>query len=196
MTDRQFVEKGSYTHPQADGYIALKQYIFMRKDNKRCLLFRFANEFSQTVHGFEIVVTQLSADGRVIGRSRVPYHNISVGTGNTYSPDSGVVVHDNCTDFRVTLVYFVSGCYKYVVKHGHAVAHYDPRGYDIPKTNAARSSQIASKSVYRSGGVFTLIAVLSTIAVVVACVAFTLSQAADSRSMGSSDISVCDTSIL
>lgn len=170
MSGREFIEKGSYTHPQADGYVALKQYIFTRREGKRCLLLRFANEYSRTVHGFEVVVTQLSSDGRVIGRSRVPYQNISVSPGNTYAPDSGIVVADNCSDFRISLVYFVSGDYKYVIRHGRAVAHYDPRGYEIPKTNAPRSTQIAVKSVHASGGIFTLIALLSTVVIIGLCI--------------------------
>ena len=198
MTDREYVEKGSYTHPQADGYIALKQYIFIRRDGKRCLLLRFANEFSRTVHGFEVIVTQLSSDGRVIGRSRVPYQNISVASGNTYSPDSGVVVRENCADFRISLVYFVSGDYKYVIKRGHAVAHYDPRGYEVPKTNPARSTQIAVKSVHRNGGIFTLIAVVSTVIIVGLCLVAALSGSGGKKTTAynGGDVSVCDTAIL
>lgn len=169
MKEREFVEKGSYNHPQADGAVALKQYMFVRRDGKRCLLFRFANESAHAVSGFEILLTQISSDGRVISRSRVPYPAVTVSSGGTYAPDSGVVVSDKCSDFRVSLVYYVSGDYKYVMKRGRAVPHYDPRGYVPPKTRAATPAQIAVRPMLTAmDRAFSLIALLA-VAVLVGC---------------------------
>lgn len=167
MIEREYIEKGGYNHPQPDGYVSLKQYIFVRKDGKRCLLFRFANEFSQTVTGFEIVVTQLSGDGRTLGHSRICYDDLSIRSGDIFAPSSGVVVHENCADFRIRLVYFVSGVYKYSVKRGKAVAHYDPRGYVAPKTRPAKSTQISVSSVFSAtDGVFTAVSVFAILIII------------------------------
>ena len=167
MIDKDYIEKGSYTHPVPDGCIALKQYIFTKQKGKRCLLLRFVNESAHTVSAFEFVVTELSSDGKVLGRSRITHSGVSITSGNTYAPPSGIVVHNNCTDFRIRLVSFVSGVYKYVMKHGRAVAHYDPRGYRISKSkpgvyNYAEVTPINS----RGKRVFTLIAAAAIILIV------------------------------
>ena len=168
MNDKKYLEKGSYNHHQPDGCVALKQYIIIRKDGNRCLLFRFANEFAHSVTGFEIMLTQISSDGKVLDRSRIPYHGINIVSGHIFAPDLGVVIHENCSDFRITLLSFVSGPYKYVIKHGKPVAHYDPRGYVPPKTRQAKSTQIAVRQMINStDNIFTISAVIGAAAIVI-----------------------------
>lgn len=166
MADKEFIEKGSYTHPVPDGCIALKQYIFTKAQGKRCLLLRFVNESVHTVNAFEFVITELSSDGQVIGRSRISHSALSIPCGGTFSPPSGIVVHNNCASFRIRLVYFVSGAYKHVLKHGRAVAHYDPRGYKASRPKPSIYNYVEVTPIYTKGKrVFTLIAAVAVLLV-------------------------------
>ena len=168
MIDNEFVEKGNYTHTSIDGYIALKQYIFTKKDGKRCLLFRFVNDSVHTVNAFEFVLTQLSGDGRVLGRSRIKYTSLSIPGGGVYVPERGIAVHNSCTDFRIRLVSFVQGVYKYTVKGGRAVAHYDPRGYRAPRKRKNAYSDVEVRSILGLGRkFFALLAVIALIFIAV-----------------------------
>lgn len=164
MTDKDFIEKGSYTHPTPDGCIALKQYIITKEKGKRCLLLRFVNESAHTISAFEYVITELSSSGKVLGHSRITHTGIAVVSEGTYTPSSGIVVHNNCTDFRIRLVSYVSGAYKYVLKHGRAVAHYDPRGYLSDRGKPSKYNYVeVTPASYRAKRVFTLIAVIAVI---------------------------------
>ena len=93
------------------------------------------------------MLTQYSVDGEVLDCTRIPYQDIHLPKGHTFTPSSGVVVHENCADFRIGLVSFICGPFKYVIKHGKAIAHYDPRGYVSPKTYPAGSSSLLIKPV-------------------------------------------------
>ena len=171
MVDYDVIEKGGYNHPQVSGCISLKQYIFLKKNGKRLLMLRFANEFEHKINGFEIILTQLSGDGRVIKRTRIPYYRANVSSGDTFAPDEGIVVLNNCSDFRVKLVYFYSGPYKYVIKRGHAVAHYDPRGYIPEKTKPAKPTQIiVTPKMHILDGSLSFIAVISALLMFGVCI--------------------------
>ena len=147
MTDKDFIEKGSYTHPTPDGCIALKQYIITKEKGKRCLLLRFVNESAHTISAFEYVITELSSSGKVLGHSRITHTGIAVVSEGTYTPSSGIVVHNNCTDFRIRLVSYVSGAYKYVLNLNRLALWID--------LNAPLSKALAQTGYRRTQRIFT-----------------------------------------
>ena len=171
MVEHDIIEKGGYNHPQVSGFVSLKQYIFIKKNGKRLLMLRFANEFHHKINGFEIILTQLSGDGRVLKRTRIPYHKADVASGNAFAPDEGIVVMDNCIDFRVSLVSFYSGAYKYLMKHGRAVAHYDPRGYAPEKLKPSKPTQISVTPKMRVlDGTMSLIGIIAVVLMIGVCI--------------------------
>ena len=167
-----YLVKGEYTRFQPRGFLAVKQYMFIEQNEKRCLLLRFENEMSLTITEAEISVTQLDAQGNEIGENiDIRYDGISIEAGRTFSTERGIVVDDSCADCRVQVRYVICGNMKYDVKNGQVTGHYDKRGYeadDILKTSAKkRSSKI--KCRYKGGGKFyKLVAIVSLLLVIFA----------------------------
>lgn len=133
MKNNSYLEKGFYSHPQIRGYMFLKQFMLIRKASKRCLLFRFENESALEFKAMELTLVQLDAEGNVIEKSKVKYKGLHVRPGALFCPESGVVVSEDCVDFKIKVTSLISGRYKYTPKNGDMVAHYDTRGYSDRK---------------------------------------------------------------
>ena len=160
-------EKGNYNHPQPQGLLAVKQYIFATQMGKRTLLLRFANESPLELNGFEFVITELDRRGAVIDRHRLTHSDLSIAAGGTYCPPSGIIVSNECTDFRVKVLSIRSGMYRYTSRRGQLVAHYDKLDRAL-KPKKARHGYTEVRSASSGGGrVFTLITV---VAILIICV--------------------------
>ena len=123
-------EKGMYNHRQPFGGMSVKQYIITRNENgKRCLLLRFYNESQLMVSDMEFLVTELNSSGEEIGSSVVRSRDIRVAPGSTFAHKKGIAIKEGCTDFKVTVISIMSHGYKYVMRHGQLVAHFDKRGF-------------------------------------------------------------------
>lgn len=161
------VEKGSYNHPQPQGMLTLKQYIFSTNAGKRTLLLRFANESPLELDGFEFVIVELNRRGDVITRHRLFHSDLRIAAGGTYCPTSGVVVSDECADFRIKVISIRSGIYRYTSRRGQLVAHYDRQRRGTTPKNPRHGYTEVRSARSKDGRVFTLIAV---IAVLIICV--------------------------
>ena len=167
--NNSYTQKGSYRHPQFEGGITLKQYIFTKSDNKKCILFRFRNESSLPIKSFEFVLTELSADGKVICKRKILQNNLKFAPGDTYTPNCGFEVSEGCVDFRIKLISYVSGAYKYLVIGRRAISHYDPRGYNVSPSafNANYNVTVISK-LTEDSKIFKLVAVIAIILIITA----------------------------
>jgi hypothetical protein len=125
MSSKNIISKGVYRFSQPDGFIHIKNYIFMNVDGNICIAARFENNTDIAFDSFCFSVIQLNADGREIGRTRVEYKDISFAPGSTYSPSEAVIVDRKCVDFKVQFYYATSGCYRYVVRRRRVSVYYD-----------------------------------------------------------------------
>ena len=167
MENKNYFKKGFYNRKQPDGYPMLKQYILLEKNGKRCLLLRFANETELSIDQMKFELTQLDDKGKVIKKSKVEYKNMRFYPERTYSSPSGIVVVDECVDFYIDVLYVVSGRYKYVARHGKAVATYDLRGYS--GSDVQKSGRTKIKTAEMKPSSFRLIAAISLILVILSC---------------------------
>ena len=103
-----YTENGNYNHPQFEGGITLKQYIFAKQNHKSCLLFRFINESPYSITSFEFLLTELGTDGKVISRRKIVQSKLNIIPGEMFSPQESFVVSDGCADFRIKLLSYVS----------------------------------------------------------------------------------------
>ncbi len=154
--EKNYIDKGIYSHPQLGGYLTLKQFILIEQDKKRCLLLRFANESDLEINAARFILKQLNSDGEEIGRVDISYKDISIASGAMYSSEQGIVVKKECVDFTVQMVSVVSGDYRYVFENGTVTAHYDRRGYGerVRKDRKRGSAEISVRSKYKGGGRF------------------------------------------
>ena len=120
-----YISKGVYLHPQTSGFVTVKQYIFCRKRGKKCLLIKFSNGCDFTVSAMNFTVLQLDAAGEIIGKTPISYSSLSAASGSDFSVNSGVIVEEKCSDFKVVFDEVYSGYFKYVLKNGIPVAYYE-----------------------------------------------------------------------
>jgi len=167
--NKGYFKKGFYNRKQIEGFPTLKQFILLEKGGKRCLVLRFANETEIRVDHMKFVLTQLNAQGKVIKKSKVEYRHMRLYPEQTYAAQSGIVVMDECVDFRINILYVISDKYKYVAGHGKAVATYDIRGYDGSPAMGRRNGGTKIQTVRISPAVYKLIAAFSLVLVVLSC---------------------------
>lgn len=146
--------KGVYGYPQPEDFLALKQYIFIEQDEKRCLLLNFENEMELPITETAFTVRQLDASGNEIGSVDIVYSNISIEAGASYSADKGIVVDENCVGCIVKVKYVICGKFKYVSKSGEIVGRYDRRGYQKKRKKAMSLGGVSVKRKRLSGGFF------------------------------------------
>ena len=119
------IEKGVYAHNQVEGYISVREFIILEQEGKRCLLVRYANNSELEVNRFDLVLTQMDVNGNEIKRDKFRYNDLALASGELYSPEMGIVIEDNCADFTIKILSFVSGQYTYAYRRGQITAHYD-----------------------------------------------------------------------
>lgn len=166
MSANNILEKGIYNHPQPSGCMTVKQYIIIEKNKKRCLLLRFCNESGLNITDMGFTVTQLDSAGEVIETSTVKSAAIRVNAGLTFSLKKAVVLNRRCTDFIVTVTWVISKGYKYEVRNGQMVPHFDTRGFDTSEAKPARSYSSAKARGNPGGAIVALVSTLLVLAFV------------------------------
>lgn len=166
VKNRAIIEKGAYTHHQTGAFIQVKNYIVMRKADKKSLLLQLTSSFEKAVDGVKITLTQLDSAGNVISNESFVYDGFTINPGENYALDSGLVLDSACSDFRVHVVYAVSGEYRYFFRNGQSVQTYDPRGYAKKNYSYVNVSTLSSKLKFeKSGRIHSRIAWLASLAV-------------------------------
>ena len=166
--NRDIIEKGAYVHYQIGSFIEVKNFIIANKSDKKCLLLLLANNSETTVSSVKFTLTQLDALGKVISKDDFIFSDIKITPAGEYALESGIVLSEKCVDFRVKMIYALSGEYKYVFKNGQALQSYDPRGYKKKKAYAKDAGYVqVGRSRVKDGRFHGLIAFLAVAAVVV-----------------------------
>ena len=148
---RVVIDKGFYNHSQSSGQIQLKQYIVVRENDKKCLLLRFFNESDLIIQSMDIVLTQIRAHGKESKLTKLKLNRINVHPGEIYTTESGIVISDDCVDFRIEIKSVSSRDYTYRESRGRLIPKYDPHAKDVGmikrrgKLSAKRKRISASK---------------------------------------------------
>lgn len=167
---KQHIAKGFYQYSQHNSFISVKNYIFSRVNNKKCLLIRFSNDMEYTVNSMEFTVVQFNGAGNVIGKKKIVYDGINFAAGDTYVAQNGIVVADECRDFKIYFTRVRSGKYKYVVKNGEILVLYDndpPKEKKKTKAKKSSYSNVTVRKIEKSRQKWSLAAAVIAIAVIV-----------------------------
>ena len=140
------LSKGLYSHFQIRGYLAVKQYMIIEQDGKRCLLLRFENEMKRKICAIEFTLKQMDSHKNLIKNVTLNYKDLNITPSGLYSPKAGIVLEDNCEDFIIQMRYLISDNIKYVFKNDLVTEHYDVSGYNKTKPSSKRECKIWAKS--------------------------------------------------
>ena len=182
--NKGYFKKGFYNYAQVAGFPTVKQFIVTENKGKRCLLLRFANETNLTISNICFTLTQYDASGKVIEKSKVKYDKIEFRPETNYSHSKGIVISNECTDFKVDVNYVICGRYKYVNSNNHTVATYDIRGYDTVPFKGAGRSAVEIKKVKIGGSRALAFAATLSLILVLACCVFVVTHKKSSSGSG------------
>ncbi len=122
--NQQYLSKGFYQYAQIGNPVSVKDYIFIRKDNKKCLLMRFTNNLEYLVNAMEFTVVQMDSAGNILENTKIQYRDILFVPGGTYAQPAGIVVKESCSDFKVIFSKIESGRYAYTASGGYPIVRY------------------------------------------------------------------------
>lgn len=142
--ENQIISKGSYVYSQIDDFIAVKDYIFTRIQGKKCLFLRFTNFADYTVNSMSFTLIQLNSSGEDLGHIEIKCSNLDIKPSQKYTHDSGIVVDEYCSDFKVVFSSVRSDNYIYTVCDGRVSVR-----VDLPMSNSL--SGTPSKKPIRKG---------------------------------------------
>lgn len=119
--------KGIYKYPQADGFVSVKQFMFVYREGVKHLILRCSNDTETVLRSVSFVLTELDRDGAVIRDRRLSYDDINAEAGAMFSSSKGIPLSDECVDFRIRFVRAKSDKYIYKVTGKRAYAYYFPK---------------------------------------------------------------------
>ena len=164
----EVLAKGLYSFSGVRDFVAVKEYMFIAKDEKRLLTVRFCNETDFTVNEICVDLYQLDGKGNTLKRNRITDKGRRVASGNTFALKELPELEDKCVDIKVRIVYVISGDYRYNISKGRVTARYIP-----PKT------RLETRDIYRRHGADTpqrLLFSLIVVAVIVGMIGATMIQ--------------------
>lgn len=167
MMERQIISKGEYRHYQIDNFISVKQYIFLRVNEKKCLVMRFTNSLGCKVNAFKFVLYQIDIKGNVICKKKIRVNNISLHDGRNYTSNKGIILDEKCVDFKVVMLCAYSDRYRYKLKNDKIAVYYVPHkkwSYE-DSDNYKDTVKVKSKTKFRTGAV-RLLAFLMILALI------------------------------
>lgn len=122
----QYISKGCYSHSQIEGFISVKNYIIMSRQEQNYLLLRFENMADFTAEAMEFTLVELDSAGTVLNTSAHSFRELSFAPGTTYTPREGIPIHKFCTDFKLQFSAVYSDRYTYRVKENAVTVFYTP----------------------------------------------------------------------
>jgi hypothetical protein len=166
-SNQQILSKGFYQYAQIGNPVSVKDYIFIRNDQKKCLLLRFLNNLEYIVTAMDFNVIQMDSTGNVLGNTQILYKDLFFLSGSTYTEPAGIVVDEACSDFKVVFSKVTAGKYEYTLRGGCPIVQYvkGAEALEIEGEKGANISKTSAKT--RRFGKPHLAAVAAVIAVLV-----------------------------
>ena len=122
--EHKHISKGIYQHSQIGNFISVKNYIFIRKNEKKQLMLRFSNDFDYIVDSMTYFVVQMDNFGKVLARTKITNKDLRFCPGSMYVTDQPICVDEYCSDFKIVFAEVVSGSYRYEVHSDMIAVHY------------------------------------------------------------------------
>ncbi|MBR3687325.1 MAG: hypothetical protein IKL66_07590 [Clostridia bacterium] len=119
--------KGIYKHPQPEGFVTVKQFMFVYRDGVKHLLLRCSNDTETVLRSVRFVLTELDRDGAVLNVRHLSYKDINAEAGETFTSSMGIPLSDGCVDFKISFVRAVSDKHTYKLKGKKAYVYYAPQ---------------------------------------------------------------------
>jgi hypothetical protein len=154
MTNDQCLAKGFYQHTQIKDFISVQQYMIVRARGKKCLLLRLLNDADFEAAYIRFTLRQFNAAGDQIAQTPVRINNLRLKPGATLTTDGGIVLREECADFKIVWDEVGSGRYRYYARDGHVVVRYVPEDVFIAPVQAS-----PAKKEKRRGGKSSVTAV-------------------------------------
>ena len=145
---KRCIAKGNYRRSQIGHFMTVKNYIFLRDADRKCLLLRFVNDMDVNVDGMIYTVFQYDEDGKLITKSRVRYGGILVRPHETYAHYEALAVDDACVDFEVVFSEVSSGKYVYRVIDRIVSVYYN-NAPAVPLPDSAEEETVRRHTVRR-----------------------------------------------
>ena len=121
----QIISKGLYRGRVDISFpIKVKEYVFTRQDEKKCLLLRFFNDSQLNITALHFWLVQKNSHGEQIGKEKISLEGIYCAQGEIFVPVSGFFVDDKCADFDIEMISAFSGEYEYKTKNGEIFVQY------------------------------------------------------------------------
>lgn len=144
--------RGMYRHNQHSSFVCVREFMFVRKKEKKCLVLRFLNETDATLNTVEYTLKQLDIDGKVVDSSVITHSNLRAVSGKTFSPRTALVLKDECVDFRVEIIKATSGLYTYHLRGECVVVDYGIDDLSHTPHNKERSDySVTPRKNYKPG---------------------------------------------
>lgn len=126
--DNRIISKGTYQYSQISKFIAVKDYIFSRINDKKCLFLRFTNYADYLVNSMKFTIIQMNSSGEELGHVNIECAGINVLPNQNFAYDKAIVVDEYCSDIKVVFSEVISDDYYYKAHGGRVTAY-----YDVPK---------------------------------------------------------------
>lgn len=123
--DNRIISKGTYKYPQISKFIAVKDYIFSRMNDKKCLFLRFTNYADYLVTSMRFTIIQMNSSGEDLGHINIECSRINILPDQNFAYDKAIVVDEYCSDIKVVFSEVRSDDYYYKAHEGRVIAYYD-----------------------------------------------------------------------
>ena len=117
--DSRTSAKEPYLHPQPEGLMRVKDYLFTETEEGRCLLLRWVMETDFPVDLCSFDLLELDAADECIRKTALSYTRSDLEglrLGDVFIPIDGILVCEGCSSIRVQITAVYSANYVYSVK--------------------------------------------------------------------------------
>jgi len=175
------ISKGFYKYSQIKNFLSVKNYVFIRQEEKKCLLIRFSNDMGYNIHSLKYTLIQIDRSGKVLDKTKIVRKSLDIAPGAIYTGEQAIVVDEFCSDFKVEIEEVVSGKYRYKVRNGEVVPIFVKKeGKLIEKTanDTLDSNFSVSPRKFGKIGLAVLFAIITVLALIAINVYIMLSKRA------------------
>ena len=122
--EKRIITKCHYRYSQINNFIAVKDFMFVREKGANHLLIRFCNFSDFTINSLAFTIVELDAAGQMLRKLKVKKADLDILPGNTYAPDVGFKVSEDCCDCKIIFRRVKSGNYIYRIHENTIIADY------------------------------------------------------------------------
>lgn len=125
MRGYDLISKGTYPRSEADDFVSIVQYLFIRRDGRKLLLLKVSNDRDETLTGVKLSVRQTDAKGADLGGFTAEA-KVNKGAPHTQAVLSEeIVLDDGCVGFSVEVVAAYFGPYTCSLREKRVIVSYE-----------------------------------------------------------------------